>query len=217
MQEAYVGSTLRSCLSRSLLPCCCSIASSSGSESKWSSMARLVAPVMNTRRRAPAASASSTAYWMRGLSTTGSISLGLALVAGRKRVPRPATGNTAVRIAAPRAEVLMETSPGPCCWRRSLAAMPGRQHRKSGRPHRRVGALGPLEDRRPHAVPGVTLRAAPVPADAVQAAVVALVAPARIPDAREQRAEGARLGHRDHPGAELAGERRQARELLGRH
>src|SRR3569832_2842865 len=36
---------------------------------------------------------------MRGLSTTGSISLGLALVAGRNRVPRPATGNTAVRMA----------------------------------------------------------------------------------------------------------------------
>jgi hypothetical protein len=35
---------------------------------------------------------------MSGLSTTGSISFGLALVAGRKRVPRPATGNTAVRI-----------------------------------------------------------------------------------------------------------------------
>src|SRR5206468_7950694 len=34
-----------------------------------------------------------------GLSTTGSISFGLALVAGRKRVPRPATGNTAVRMA----------------------------------------------------------------------------------------------------------------------
>src|SRR5580698_5206768 len=61
-------------------------------------MARLEAPVMNTRRRAPAASASSTAYWMSGLSTTGSISLGLALVAGRKRVPRPATGNTALVI-----------------------------------------------------------------------------------------------------------------------
>ena len=61
-------------------------------------MARLEAPVMNTRRCAPAASASSTAYWISGLSTTGSISLGLALVAGRKRVPRPATGNTAVRI-----------------------------------------------------------------------------------------------------------------------
>src|SRR5213592_391001 len=58
-------------------------------------MARLEAPVMNTRRRAPAASASSTAYWISGLSTTGSISFGLALVAGRKRVPIPATGNTA--------------------------------------------------------------------------------------------------------------------------
>src|SRR6202008_4483658 len=60
-------------------------------------MARLEAPVMNTRRRAPAASASSTAYWISGLSTIGSISLGMALVAGRKRVPDPATGNTALR------------------------------------------------------------------------------------------------------------------------
>jgi hypothetical protein len=33
---------------------------------------------------------------MSGLSTIGSISLGLALVAGRKRVPKPATGNTAL-------------------------------------------------------------------------------------------------------------------------
>src|SRR5688572_30246199 len=61
-------------------------------------MARLDEPVMNTRRRAPAASASSAAYWISGLSTMGSISLGLALVAGRNRVPRPATGNTAARI-----------------------------------------------------------------------------------------------------------------------
>ncbi len=44
---------------------------------------------------APAASASSAAYWISGLSTIGSISFGLAFVAGRKRVPRPATGNTA--------------------------------------------------------------------------------------------------------------------------
>ena len=35
---------------------------------------------------------------MSGLSTMGSISLGLALVAGRKRVPRPATGKTATSI-----------------------------------------------------------------------------------------------------------------------
>src|SRR5262245_22151388 len=33
-----------------------------------------------------------------GRSTTVSISLGIALVAGRKRVPSPATGNTALRM-----------------------------------------------------------------------------------------------------------------------
>src|SRR5688572_4585630 len=45
----------------------------------------------------PAATASSTAYWMIGLSTSGSISLGWALVAGRNRVPHPAAGKTALR------------------------------------------------------------------------------------------------------------------------
>ena len=45
----------------------------------------------------PAATASSTAYWMTGLSTSGSISLGCAFVAGRKRVPQPAAGKTALR------------------------------------------------------------------------------------------------------------------------
>src|SRR5947209_11238288 len=45
----------------------------------------------------PAASASSTPYWMIGLSTSGSISLGWALVAGKKRVPNPAAGKTALR------------------------------------------------------------------------------------------------------------------------
>src|SRR5271165_1705983 len=44
----------------------------------------------------PAAAASSTANWISGLSTMGSISFGLALVAGRKRLPSPATGNTAL-------------------------------------------------------------------------------------------------------------------------
>src|SRR5918994_5704154 len=63
-------------------------------------MARLELPVMKTSLRAPAASASSAAYWIRGLSTMGSISLGLALVAGRNRVPRPATEKTAVLISA---------------------------------------------------------------------------------------------------------------------
>jgi len=53
----------------------------------------------------PASIASSTAYWMSGLSTIGNISLGLALVAGRKRVPRPATGNTAAVIGRVKAEL----------------------------------------------------------------------------------------------------------------
>ena len=47
----------------------------------------------------PAAMASSTAYWISGLSTIGNISLGLALVAGRNRVPMPATGKTAFLMA----------------------------------------------------------------------------------------------------------------------
>src|SRR5438309_7070726 len=45
----------------------------------------------------PDATASSTTYWMVGLSTRGSISLGCDLVAGRNRVPRPAAGKTAFR------------------------------------------------------------------------------------------------------------------------
>src|SRR5450432_3078227 len=47
----------------------------------------------------PAATASSTTYWIDGLSTTGSISFGWLLVAGRNRVPRPAAGMTAFLIA----------------------------------------------------------------------------------------------------------------------
>jgi hypothetical protein len=45
----------------------------------------------------PTLTASSTTYWMPGLSTSGSISLGVDFVAGRNRVPRPAAGMTAVR------------------------------------------------------------------------------------------------------------------------
>src|SRR3990172_2146477 len=59
-------------------------------------MVRLLRPVMKIMSVMPAAAASSTAYWMSGLSTTGIISLGLALVAGRNRLPMPATGNTAL-------------------------------------------------------------------------------------------------------------------------
>ena len=66
--------------------------------SKWSSMVVLPRPVTMMISVQPAATASSTPYWMRGLSTRQSISLGVALVAGRKRVPRPAAGKTALRI-----------------------------------------------------------------------------------------------------------------------
>src|SRR2546428_13395028 len=61
-------------------------------------MAFLPRPVTMMMLVRPAATASSITYWMIGLSTRGSISLGCALVAGRKRVPRPAAGKTAFRI-----------------------------------------------------------------------------------------------------------------------
>src|SRR5580700_9215325 len=60
-------------------------------------MACLPRPVMMRIWSHPEAMASSTPYWMMGLSTSGSISFGWALVAGKKRVPRPAAGNTALR------------------------------------------------------------------------------------------------------------------------
>ena len=43
----------------------------------------------------PAATASSTMYWITGLSTRGSISLGMLFVFGNSLVPRPAAGMTA--------------------------------------------------------------------------------------------------------------------------
>src|SRR5580698_2021168 len=60
-------------------------------------MDRLLRPVMSSTSSSPAATASSTTYWIAGLSTRVSISLGVALVAGRNRVPRPAAGMTALR------------------------------------------------------------------------------------------------------------------------
>ena len=43
----------------------------------------------------PLAAASSTAYWIRGLPATGSVSLSATLVAGSILVPSPAAGMTA--------------------------------------------------------------------------------------------------------------------------
>src|SRR6185436_6358723 len=71
--------------------------SSSYDRSKWSSIARFWLEVTMITCSMPAATASSTAYWMIGLSTSGSISFGCAFVAVRNRVPHPAAGNTAFR------------------------------------------------------------------------------------------------------------------------
>src|SRR5580704_5344677 len=57
-------------------------------------------PVTSRTSFSPAEAASSTTYWMAGLSTTGSMTLGVTFVAGRNLVPRPATGMTALLTVA---------------------------------------------------------------------------------------------------------------------
>src|SRR5438067_7414809 len=71
-------------------------------------MTALLRPVTKMKCSIPASRASSTTCWMIGRSTTVSISLGIALVAGRKRVPRPATGNIALRMGD-MAEMFLKT------------------------------------------------------------------------------------------------------------
>ncbi len=84
-------------LRRASSPLSFSFTSSSGTESKWFEIAFLLRPMITRMSVMPACAASSTTYWIAGLSTTGSISLGIALVAGRNRVPRPAAGMTALK------------------------------------------------------------------------------------------------------------------------
>src|SRR6266567_2462411 len=90
----------RTSFSSSSLPLRSRKCSSSKLRSKWSSIARLLRPVMMRMSSIPAFTASSTTYWIAGLSTTGSISLGELFVAGRNRVPSPAAGMTALRTRA---------------------------------------------------------------------------------------------------------------------
>src|SRR5690606_9454872 len=87
----------RTIAKRSCFAFCSRTVSSSRDLSKWSSIARLPRPVMIRMSSMPEATASSTMYWIVGLSTMGSISLGWAFVAGKKRVPKPAAGITALR------------------------------------------------------------------------------------------------------------------------
>src|SRR5690348_8325773 len=83
-------------------------------------MACLPRPVMIRIWSQPEAIASSTPYWMMGLSTSGSISFGCAFVAGKKRVPSPAAGNTALRTL-----IVMGALLG-CSWLVGLGSAGGR-------------------------------------------------------------------------------------------
>src|SRR5699024_6586459 len=105
---------------RSESPFASRFCSSSTTWSKWFSIASLPRPVTMRTSVRPAATASSTTYWIAGVSTTGSISWGTSFVAGRTRVPRPATGMTTLRILLIRpgyparpGRVLRLAKPGP--------------------------------------------------------------------------------------------------------
>ena len=68
---------------------------------------------MSTTSSMPEATAPSMMYWMTGLSTIGSISLGTALDAGKKRVPRPAAGITALRTRVTDEQLLFRSRSAP--------------------------------------------------------------------------------------------------------
>jgi hypothetical protein len=61
-------------------------------------MTALLRPVTKMKCSMPASRASSTPCWINGRSTAGSISFGMAFVAGTNLVPNPATGKTALRM-----------------------------------------------------------------------------------------------------------------------
>src|SRR2546421_6401661 len=82
-------------------------------------MARLPPPMTMITSSIPEALASSTPYWIVGLSRSGSISFGCALVTGRNRVPRPAAVMIALRTGL--AVIEANLAPGP--GRRSAALL----------------------------------------------------------------------------------------------
>lgn len=99
IQETCEGKMAFSVSSSSFFPLASSEASNSLALSKWSSIERLFRPVINISSVAPAA----IVFFSRVLNqwliqTIGNISFGLAFVAGKKRVPNPETGKTALVI-----------------------------------------------------------------------------------------------------------------------
>src|SRR5512137_1591816 len=107
-------------------------------------------------------------YWMVGRSTMGSSSFGTALVAGRKRVPRPAAGMTALRIFA------MATDSS----RRTGVAGRERSRRRRGRP-------GTRPCREIHRWYRAPVRRAPVRLPVIAAALLAGLVVARPALAQE--------------------------------
>ena len=110
----------------------------------------------------PAATASSTAYWITGLSTRGSISLGCAFVAGRKRVPQPAAGKTALRTrietsrAGNRVGPSIPAGPHPALARVGpdmSATRQSRRRRRSGGRRRQASASADASATRPRERP----------------------------------------------------------------
>src|SRR6266849_1597322 len=76
-------------------------------------MARFAEAVISTTSSIPEATAPSMMYWSTGLSTMGSISFGTAFDAGRKRVPRPAAGITALRTRVTDEQLLFRSISAP--------------------------------------------------------------------------------------------------------
>src|SRR5574341_2266658 len=93
-----ISAMSRICCRSSTFPVRSRCASSSGAMSKWSTIESLPRAQTRITSRTPALTASATMCWIVGTSTIGSSSFGTALVAGRKRVPSPAAGMTALRI-----------------------------------------------------------------------------------------------------------------------
>src|SRR3954470_11549241 len=120
----------------SISPFSSSSRSSSYERSKWSSIARFWLDVTMITCSIPAATASSTAYWITGLSTSGSISLGCAFVAGRNLVPQPAAGKTAFRTRMePRVRtVWVGPARIPSALRRTLRARSSERKRRVREP-----------------------------------------------------------------------------------
>ena len=83
---------LRTKATRSSRPRASSRCSSSKLTSKWSSIALLPRPVTMMMFCTPERMASSTPYWMSGLSTSGSISLGGLWWQGGSGFPSPPPG-----------------------------------------------------------------------------------------------------------------------------